>query len=1112
MDFGSSSSPFPDFFGLTVLPTQTIMTMMKHDGRADPMHRPCQLTLAVMLASGLLASSAIAQDGAPKRGSTATTAAGSRDGTKAAARHLPDSLRFANGLLRQRKFELAAAEFERFLKSEAAGIDAADARFGLANARLNLGQYPAALAAFEQFLTTAPDDVRAGTARYRIGELSYLVGDLAAARRSLEMFTAAKHGHAAQEMAWTYLGDACFGLTDLPAARRAYERSLELYPRGRMASRAKYGLARALADQGERGQAIEKLQELADAKEPEWLDRAWLQIGLIRYAAGQFDAAIEAFDTLEHAAPKSVLVPQARLQRAQAQARLGHAEDAQQILRLLAADAASPVGAQAALELATTQLENEHAPEALDTLDQALKRFPKSPVVPAFHFRSAEALRQQNRLADARARFLRVVELNPGDPWADDALQRAAQLSVELGEPAQARRWAAQLVAKFPNSPLCGEARLIEARSAMLDAKPENAIAILEPLLGLKAANPDAPKTTLPAATVPVAQYELALAYRAVGKSALADSLLASLARGPKNPVAADAQFLVGQASLEAGRFADAIPALVAYLAENPKGDVVDFAMAHLASARIGLGQLDEARKLLDMLAERFPRSRAPGPARLRLGEAELAAHHAERAAEQFRLAASTEPALKEPTRSRAARPVEMADKTLRIRALAGLGGALLELGKPADAASAFQSARELAGHEPIAAQIVLAQAQALEANRQIDPALDAYAATARDFPQSDQAPQALLASARLLAKSGRHQEAVPAFERLNRDDAACQRLGSAGVGRDTLLVEWAYALVDAAKPAEADHIFDQVLREFPDSRMTDDARFNLAESANQKREFAEVVRLLSPVAARKPADQGNPRLLPAMLYRLGRTQIELKDWAAAQKTFAGLIAVYPDNPYCRESEYLGAEAALREGDAGSALAGFTKLVATPPSPNDPPGMAESLGLKRIQCWVALKRWKEALDSATKLENERKPGDPAIAELVYARGQALLGMGRMADARAAFQKVLDTRPGAELGAQAQLMRGETYFHEEQFHEALREFLKVDILYKAPHWQATALLEAGKVYERLDQWADAAETYERLLKKFPSDPLASEARDRRIATGRRATSNTSSKKS
>ncbi len=482
------------------------------------MHPPCRLSLVLLLASGVLFNAAAAQDGAAERESSLTTTAGSPDGKAPATRRLPDSLRFANGLLRQRKFDLAAEEFERFLKSGATGLDAADARFGLANARLNLGQYPAALAAFDQFLKGSPDDPRSATARYRLGELSYLVGDLAAARRSLETFTGTNPGHAGQEMAWTYLGDACFGLQDLAAARRAYERSLALYPKGRMASRAKYGLGRTLADLGERDRAVETLQELADAKEPDWLDRAWLQIGLIRHAAAQYDKAIEAFSTLERALPKSPLVPQARLQRAVALARHGQTADAQELLRTLSVDAASPAGAQAALELATSELESGHAPQALETVEEALKRFPNSSVVPAFHFRAAEALQKQNRLVDARARFLRVVELDPGDPWADDALQRAAQLSVELGESAQARNLAEELAAKFPKSPLRGEARLIEARTAMLDAKPELAVAILEPLLGLKVANRGTPNVTLAAATVPVAQYELALAYRRGGQ------------------------------------------------------------------------------------------------------------------------------------------------------------------------------------------------------------------------------------------------------------------------------------------------------------------------------------------------------------------------------------------------------------------------------------------------------------------------------------------------------------------------------------------------------------------------------------------------------------------
>ncbi len=253
---------------------------------------------------------------------------------------------------------------------------------------------------------------------------------------------------------------------------------------------------------------------------------------------------------------------------------------------------------------------------------------------------------------------------------------------------------------------------------------------------GSKPALPRRPPRRLPPPQSRSRSIELALAYRAVGKTSEADSILAGLAKGPKNPVVADAQFMVGQANLDAGRFADAIAPLEEYLSSNPKGEVVDFAMAHLAMARLGLGQIGEARKLLASVAERFPRSAALPPARLRLGEAELAAHHAERAAEQFRHVAGAGPPSKEPARSAAGKEQGAStDKTLKVRALVGLGTALCgarEAGRRGRGLSV--GPRAGAGNEPIAAQIALAQGQAHEANRQPEAALrDLCARSARN-------------------------------------------------------------------------------------------------------------------------------------------------------------------------------------------------------------------------------------------------------------------------------------------------------------------------------------------------------------------------------------------
>jgi TolA-binding protein len=82
------------------------------------------------------------------------------------------------------------------------------------------------------------------------------------------------------------------------------------------------------------------------------------------------------------------------------------------------------------------------------------------------------------------------------------------------------------------------------------------------------------------------------------------------------------------------------------------------------------------------------------------------------------------------------------------------------------------------------------------------------------------------------------------------------------------------------------------------------------------------------------------------------------------------------------------------------------------------------------------------------------------------------------------------------------MIGETFFHQKNYHDAIHNFLKVDILYDAPRWQAAALLETGKSYEQLAQWADAADTYERLIEKFADDPTAAPARTRLEAVRKR----------
>ena len=243
------------------------------------------------------------------------------------------------------------------------------------------------------------------------------------------------------------------------------------------------------------------------------------------------------------------------------------------------------------------------------------------------------------------------------------------------------------------------------------------------------------------------------------------------------------------------------------------RGDVAEFAMAHLVMARLGMGQPDAAWKMLARLAREFPESKSLPPARLRVAEAALEAHQAERAAEQFKLVAAAMQENRARRRCAGRRQAGGSERSgARGRAYRGLGKALDELGKPDEAAAAFGAALELAPDDPAAAEVALAQARALEVGRETDAALKAYSHRSGPLCQIERG-RARRSAARPAA--GQSRPARRGVRRIRAADRrrACSRQPEQmpGVKPDGLLAEWGWSLIDAEKPAEADRVFGRL-------------------------------------------------------------------------------------------------------------------------------------------------------------------------------------------------------------------------------------------------------------------------------------------------------------
>src|SRR5690606_3205615 len=117
-----------------------------------------------------------------------------------------------------------------------------------------------------------------------------------------------------------------------------------------------------------------------------------------------------------------------------------------------------------------------------------------------------------------------------------------------------------------------------------------------------------------------------------------------------------------------------------------------------------------------------------------------------------------------------------------------------------------------------------------------------------------------------------------------------------------------------------------------------------------------------------------------------------------------------------------------------------------------------------------------------------------LYEADYVIGRCFAAEADFEKARAAYRRVLQSGTGSksETAAKAQWMIGESYFHQEDYKAALREYLRVEILYPYPQWQAVAMLQAGKCHERLGQWKEAAEIYSQLMTKYGKSEVSVEA--------------------
>src|SRR5688572_25915221 len=239
------------------------------------------------------------------------------------------------------------------------------------------------------------------------------------------------------------------------AAREA-RAFLSEFPRHDKAELARYRLATALFETGDRKGAREQYAALSKRDGFEFRAEVLFRLGQCELAAGDGRAAAAAFESVRKI-PGSYLAVPADFFLGEARFAAGEIEAAEQsYARVLASEQGKEYARDARYGLAWCAFRAKRHEDAIRRVGEFLERHRDDPVAPEMRYLAAESHLASGRAKEALALFGQVRE----GEYHERALRGAAFASAEPGDHRGAAERFAALLQRFPDGEHAAEARL----------------------------------------------------------------------------------------------------------------------------------------------------------------------------------------------------------------------------------------------------------------------------------------------------------------------------------------------------------------------------------------------------------------------------------------------------------------------------------------------------------------------------------------------------------------------------------------------------------------------------------------------------------------------------
>jgi TolA-binding protein len=426
------------------------------------------------------------------------------------------------------------------------------------------------------------------------------------------------------------------------------------------------------------------------------------------------------------------------------------------------------------------------------------------------------------------------------------------------------------------------------------------------------------------------------------------------------------------------------------------------------------------------------------------------------------------------------------------------LGMALLESGRPADAADAFKRGRPR-DDSPLAGECLARQMQAERAAlaaRLTQSRLDFDRANgiARIVAEAKLRPQLPLFvvwadHAAALADAWKEKRTAPEAALRLYYEAAHTYRASAAVEYDRFYRGGRTILRICPSELKAREMYAALIKHGGEAPLASVARLELAELHLSRGQHA----LAAPLAQEVLDLENDPELIERARLLFGTCILAKGDGKAAAPIFEPLVQ-NPKSPLHAEARYRAAECWITQGSRDDLARAAALLV---PFRDQEPlrniaGLSDRALLRLAHAYALRGDW-EPSRQAHELLLQRYPQSPLVGEARFGMAWALQNLGQHDPAVATYALLLSGPPG-ELATKAQLQSGLCRLAQNRHAEAAGYLLAVPFTGDA-ELAPLALCEAARAYAGMKQPAQARLLLERVAKDYPQSVYAETARKR-----------------